>query len=104
MNKVSLDINGKTASFEVTKKGRLIISIPNGIKTTIIHSNAGEPGLIGPDIRHDLDELSLEIVEKAFKKAFNEPIYNKNQSPQKEKPIAETLQTIKKLTKKAYQK
>lgn len=104
MNKVSLNINGKTVTFEVTEKGRLIVTIPNGVKTTIIHSNAGEPGLIGPDISHDLDELSLEIVEKAFRKAFDEPIYNKNHTPEKEKLIAETLQTIKKLTKKAYQK
>lgn len=82
----------------------MIISIPKGVETTIIHSNAGHPGLIGPDIRHDLDEISLEIVEKSFKKAFGELVYNEKQSPEKEKPIAETLQTIKKLTKKAYQK
>lgn len=39
-------------------------------RVTIVHEDAGLPGIIGPDLYFDLDELTNNLNEKSKKEAF----------------------------------
>ena len=44
--------------------GKLYISIPKSLECVIEHRNAGLPGICGPNITHDIQNLSHYVCEE----------------------------------------
>lgn len=47
-----------------SKNGKLYIWIGKNVPATIIHANAGLPGICGPHIEHDLQEITQKVIDE----------------------------------------
>lgn len=60
---ITLEIDGEEVTIQ-NIDNKLHISIPKKLHTIIEHRDAGEPGIIGPHILHDILALSKEAVKQ----------------------------------------
>lgn len=71
MNAIHLEIDGEEVTIQTINKN-LHISIPRNLRTIVEHRDAGEPGIIGPHIEHDISALSKMEVKQQKERFKNQ--------------------------------
>lgn len=55
-----IEVNEEEVTIQIVDN-KLHISIPKNLKCVVEHRGAGIPGVIGPDIEHDINEITEQV-------------------------------------------